>query len=166
MLRLRVPKRLSLITPVRQKAVKVEHAPENTYVIQESGLESWTRKDKMLKVSLKVSSCKFGGNSDLDFHAAVKAFVEKLKKLGAVPEYERNEDGPNFCFWFDVSSAANPAYYCLATGNHGQEIVATLLTHHVFDEWNSQPDLVLIGNLKQLDEILHGMLVECEVPTY
>jgi hypothetical protein len=84
--------------------------------------------------------------------------VNALKKLGSRPEYERNEDGPNFVFWFDVSSPMNLAYYELGTGNHGQEIVVSLFCRQV--------DPIIVENVRRLDGALYGFIERCGVTRF
>jgi hypothetical protein len=106
---------------------------------------------------LEITSCKYGGDTspDFDFHPSIRSFIEAMKRRGMKPEYESNEDGPNFTFYFDVSSKLNEAYYSLCTGNHGQEIMAHV--HAIaFDP-------VILTNVQLADAFLAKMLNECHV---
>lgn len=106
-----------------------------------------------------VVSCKFGGDSTHDdFHPTVRRFVAAMKAMGIQPEFERNEDGPNFCFWFDISSREGRAYYELATANHGQEIVAMVFAERI------GPDIIV--NAKDVDRAIFNLIAECGVEAY
>jgi len=142
--------------------MKLELSPENAYTVEGNGLRPWPSRlgHSSLGVdqTFKLTSCKFGGNSTFDdFHPAVRCFVETLKARGVKPEYERDEDGPNFAFWFDVSSDKNEAYYELATGNHGQEIVTAVFCEKL--------DSTIVENVRDLDQALYALIKRCSVPT-
>lgn len=153
---------LPLLTRFRQvKEQEIGIAPENAnfYMIREEGLISLTAHVHQIDGGLKVVSCKFGGDSThYDFHPTVRRFVEAMKGFGMQPEYERDEDGPNFCFWFDISSREGRAYYMLATGNHGQEIVATVFAEAI--------GAGILANVKDIDQAIFNLITECGVRAF
>jgi len=147
---------------VREKDIELELGIDNAYTVSEEGLKPWPsaqgHSSPSVKLNLHLASCRFGGDSAKDFHPSIRRFVNALKKLGSRPEYERNEDGPNFVFWFDVSSPMNLAYYELGTGNHGQEIVVSLFCRQV--------DPIIVENVRRLDGALYGFIERCGVTRF
>jgi len=146
----------------KENDVRLELSPENAYIVDEDGLRPWLGRlghgSSGVYQTFKLASCRFGGDSTFDdFHPAVRCFVEALKARGVKPEYERNEDGPNFAFWFDVSSDKNAAYYELATGNHGQAIVTAVFCEKL--------DSTIVENVQGLDRALYALIKRCGVPT-
>jgi hypothetical protein len=52
----------------------------------------------------------------------------------------------------------NRAYYELGTGNHGEEIVASVFCRQV--------DPIIVENVRRLDGILYGLIERCGVTRF
>jgi hypothetical protein len=142
---------------ISENELKIPLTPEITFTVEKDGLRPWPGPhDPGAAGHFEVATCRFGGDSADDFHPAVTRFVNTLKRNGAKPHFERDEDGPNFAFMFDISSGRNVTYYEIATGNHGQEIVTAVFCR--------QLDSTVVENVHQIDAALHLLIKQCGVP--
>jgi hypothetical protein len=94
-----------------------------------------------------------------------QSLMKTMREIRAEPDTIENTLAPRWplspdvCFWFDVSSQKNPAYYCLLLKWYGTQTVIMVELHC------TRIDEGVLRNVHNLDATLGLIMDACEIPT-
>jgi len=141
---------------------------ENTYKIRRNGLVTLGDNHIVVNHGFHVFPGEFGFQSSTQRGVVeTERLLDILKTNGARPVFERRHDGLGFVFWFDLSTKTTQAYCEFSAVMWTKELPWNAGIAYTFELRANCENLdhEVIIKLQRLDEILHMIAKQCNIPS-